>query len=130
MYAHARMLDIRDGKKFKTISSDKIHVWLVTNTRFTKQSERYARCHGVRLTGWNHPYEFSLQNMIVKARAYPITVIPALTKDAREVLTKHNMILAQDLVPYTPEQLTTQFAIPENTARKIHKQVLEIISPQ
>lgn len=130
MYAHARTLDIREGKKFKSVPADNMHVWLITNTQFTKQSERYARCHDIRLTGWNHPHEFSLQNMIVQARAYPITVIPALTKEAREVLTKHNMILAQDLVPYTPEQLHVQFAIPEQTARKIHTQALKIISPQ
>ena len=62
MYGDARMADIarfeESAGREKDIQS---HIlWLFTNTKFTEKAIAYAKCRGIRLTGWNYPADNNL----------------------------------------------------------------------
>lgn len=127
MYAKARMDDIAENQNNK--GDHKEHVsWLMTNTKFTSSSTIYAECKGMKLTGWSYPKGDDLEKMIVEKKAYPITVLPAVTRFARDQFIKHNMLLVQDLAPYSIEQFQKDFSLPRSVAEKIHLQVSEIVT--
>jgi hypothetical protein len=127
MYADARMKDISSNKINNKEGSRHFHTWVITNATFTDHAQKFAECAGVRLTGWNYPSKNSLQAMIVRTKAYPITVLPSLSRDAREKLTKHGLVLAQDILPYTKETLVKDFNIAPQTAFKIQKEVAQLL---
>jgi len=127
MYADARMKDISSNVKNNKGGTRHFHTWIMTNTMFTSQSEKFAGCSDVRLTGWNYPSKDSLQKMIEQTKAYPITVLPSLSHDAREKLTKQGFVLVQDILPYTKEKLVNDFDIAPNTAIKIQNEVSQLL---
>jgi hypothetical protein len=127
MYADARMKDIASNKINNKDGSRHFHTWVITNATFTEHAQKFARCAGVRLTGWNYPNKDSLQSIIVRTKAYPVTVLPSLSRDAREKLTKYGLVLAQDILPYTKETLIRDFGIAPQTAAKIQKEVAQLL---
>lgn len=127
MYADARMKDIASNETNHKKGTRHFHTWVMTNSEFTSQATKFAECSGVHLTGWNYPNKDSLQKMIIRTKAYPITVLPSLSHDAREKLTKHGLVLAQDLLPYTKELLVKDFNIAPQTAARIQKEVSHLL---
>lgn len=127
MYADARMKDIASNSINHKNGTRHFHTWVMTNTEFTSQATKFAECSGVHLTGWNYPNKDSLQKMIVRTKAYPVTVLPSLSHDAREKLTKHGLVLAQDLLPYTKETLIKDFNIAPQTAAKLQREISQLL---
>lgn len=127
MYADARMKDIASNPKNNAGGTKYFHTWIMTNTVFTDQSQKFSECSGVRLTGWNYPNKDSLQKMIERTKAYPITVIPSMSHDARQKLTAHGLVLAQDILPYTKEKLIKDFDIAPTTAVRIQNEVSKLL---
>lgn len=127
MYADARLMDIQRGAKAKGDNSSYV-IWFVTNTKFTDTSIRYAECRGVKLIGWNYPVgEGNLEDLIVRSRMYPVTVLPSVTIAAREAFAKHNLILAQDLLTYTEKDLVKKFKIPAGTAKNLLREAHQLL---
>ena len=125
MYADSRFMDIQRGQeksKDKKLK-DSLLIWLVTNTKFTDKAQKYAGCRDVHLRGWGYPKTGNLEDMIISKKVYPITALPSISHFEREQFAKKNMILAQDLLPYTPEQLTHDFGIPPEIATKLRSEV-------
>ena len=127
MYADARMKDIASNPINHKNGTRHFHTWVMTNTEFTSHATKFASCAGVHLTGWNYPNKESLQSLIVRTKAYPITVLPSLSHDAREKLTKHGLVLAQDILPYTKETLVKDFGIASQTAARLQKEVSQLL---
>lgn len=127
MYADARMKDIANNPDNNGRGTKHFHTWIMTNTVFTDQSQKFAECGGVRLTGWNYPNKDSLQKMIERTKAYPITVLPSMSHDAREKLTGEGLVLVQDILPYTKEKLIKDFDIAPATAVKIQNEVSKLL---
>lgn len=128
MYADARLMDIQRAAKARGDKSTYI-IWVITNTRFTDTSIRYAECRGVKLVGWNYPNgEGSLEDMIIRSRMYPITVLPSITTAAREAFAMHNIVLAQDLLTYTEKDLVKKLKIQPATAKALIREVSELLN--
>ena len=128
MYADARFMDIvRRIEKQKNKETSHYSIWMVTNTKFTQKSIDYAECRGVKLLGWNYPEENNLEEMIVRKKMYPITILPSLTRFARDQFTDKNMILAQDILPYSIEQLGSDFGINETLAKKLLQEAQKLL---
>lgn len=127
MYGDARMKDIASNPANSKNGERHFHTWIMTNTVFTDQSQKFAECSGVRLTGWNYPSKDSLQKMIERTKAYPITVLPSMSEDARQKLTAHGLVLAQDILPYTKEKLVKDFDIAPHTAARIQNEVAQLL---
>ena len=128
MYADARLIDIVKAEPEKEQTDYENTMWVVTNTKFTDQSIKYAQCRGIRLTGWNHPRGASLEDVISQKKLYPVTVLPSLPKLVLPELVKRNIILAQDLLTYEKHDLISNFGVTEEIAEQLVREVSGLMS--
>lgn len=126
MYAESRVRDINNLDQNKKKNKQYIP-WLITNTKFTDTSIRYAKAYNLDLTGWTYPKGKSLEDLITEKKIYPVTVIPSMTKNALEEIAKRGLILAQDLLPYSAEDLALEFNINPYKAKAIFNEVQELV---
>ena len=126
MYADARLIDIVKNEPEKNQQKFEYAMWLVTNTKFTDAAIQYAKCRGIRLTGWNYPRGASLEDIIADKKLYPVTVLPSLPKLLLPVLAKNNIILAQDLLTYDAKDLVRTFNVLPEVADKLVREVASI----
>lgn len=127
MYAGARCEDIAKHHR-EALGEKKEHcMWLFTNTKFTSKAIAYARCRGIKLTGWDYPKEENLQKLIERHALYPVTVLPSVGHFEREQFAKENIMLARDLAPLKPLDLVKKHGIDEKTAREIIKEAHTLV---
>ena len=129
MYGDARMADIarfeESAGREKEIQS---HIlWLFTNTKFTSKAIVYAKCRNIRLTGWNYPANKSLENLILDKKIYPITVLPSIGRFSLGQFAKKGLLLAQDLLPYSAQDLSREFGLPAKDAEKISAEAEKLV---
>ncbi|MBI1999104.1 MAG: restriction endonuclease [Parcubacteria group bacterium] len=119
MYAWARLDDIRRIEEAKEKNHASHGMWVITNTKFTESALQYAACKKLRTTGWNNPRNAGLEDIITQYALYPVTVLPSLDRYSLQTFARHNMMLAQDIIPYSGEDLAQKFGIKKSTAEKI-----------
>lgn len=117
MYTFARLLDIENHQKKR--EKEKHKAWLFTNTKFTQSAIRYAAHKGIKLTGWKYPKRESLEKLIEGKSLYPVTVLPAINRYAKERFAQHNIYFAKDLIHFTPKQFQRMFGIKRKIAENI-----------
>lgn len=71
--------------------------WLVTNTRFTRNAIRYARCSNLTLLGWDYPTNRGLREMIETARVHPLTALTTLHDGEKRQLLENNIVLCKSV---------------------------------
>jgi hypothetical protein len=130
MYAQARLDDIVAAESKEAKKKYEYAMWVVTNTKFTDRAVAYARCRGIRLTGWNYPRGESLEDVISQKKLYPVTVLPSLPKGLLPQLAARNIILAQDLLPYESRDLVREFGITKELAERIAREVSGMLGTQ
>lgn len=98
LYTYARFLDIKE-----VLETDPIHqkenyqVWLITNTKITKDSIDYSQCQGMKLLSWTYPTNESLKTMIVETKLLPVTSLTSLTEKQLDTLIGRGIITIVDL---------------------------------
>jgi CRISPR/Cas system-associated exonuclease Cas4 (RecB family) len=127
MYADARLMDIQRRQEQEG-SKENYIMWVITNTKFTQSAITYGNCREVKLVGWNYPRKENFEFMITKKKMYPVTVLPSLTRAARDAFTEKNLILAQDILPYNPKQLQKDFSLSEKLAVKLTKEAQVLLA--
>ncbi len=127
MYAEARREDIAKARRRKKDCNVPHIMWVITNTRFTSQCIKYAKCKGMRLTGWSYPKGASLEEIVTKHALYPVTTLPSVNRPAREIFAQHNMMLAQDIAPYSARDLEKKFGINKTSAQKIAREAHALV---
>ncbi len=128
MYADARLADIVKNEGPKNQSEYEYAMWVVTNTKFTDTAIQYAKCQGIRLTGWNYPRGASLEDVIADKKLYPVTILPSLPKSLLPKLAENNIILAQDLLTYGQRDMVRQFGITSELADKLVQEISGMIA--
>lgn len=119
MYSWARFLDIKEASE-KTEKTQSVHeAWIVTNTKFTTKAIAFAECRGVRMTGWHYPGQESLEALIERKSLYPATILPSLSRFAREQLVKAGILFAKEIASFDPFQLAKKIDIPLALAKSI-----------
>jgi hypothetical protein len=126
MYAHARLLDIKDNQKNNT--DNEYTMWVVTNTKFTSSAIHYAKCKDIKLVGWSYPRGNSLEKMIEKKKLYPITVLPSMTPELLKLFAEQKMVLAQDLLPYEISELVDGFKITKKQAEVLIMEAQKLLA--
>lgn len=99
LYIQSRFVDVQkkwNSKPNKTTFLKQS--WIVSNTRFTKEAKKYARCVGINLLSWNYPEGNGINKNIDRYGLYPITTLTSLTKREKELLIEKNIILTQELL--------------------------------
>ncbi len=130
MYADARLIDVLGNESESNKKKFEYGMWVVTNTKFTDTAIEYAKCRGIRLTGWNYPRGASLEDIIADKKMYPVTILPSLPKLLLPILAQKNIILVQDLITYDIESMIRQFGITREVAAKLINEVSAIIGPK
>lgn len=101
LYVRARFEDIlkrlRAEEQQGSPMSHLYHgVWLVTNTKCTRDAIQYGGCAGVKIIGWSYPHNESLQNMIEELKLYPITCLLTLSQNSKRAFLERGIVLAKD----------------------------------
>ena len=94
LYVHARYEDLRTTPD---ASSRVDEGWLVTNTRFTQNAIRYARCSNLTLLGWDYPRAHNLLSMIEEARVHPLTCLTTLSDGEKKRLLDNRIVLCKNI---------------------------------
>ncbi len=72
-------------------------LWIVTNTQFTSQAVKYAKCAGIELMSWRHPRGRSLAELIDKTGLHPVTAITKLSKRQKDYILTHGLVLCREV---------------------------------
>ncbi len=98
LYIRSRFNDIYDKWSADGTLGDKEYEgWVVTNTHFTTDAEKFGKCSGLKLKSWNYPYEKSLKDLIDEAGLHPITSLKSLsTKDKKDIVSQ-DVVLCREL---------------------------------
>ncbi|MDI6737296.1 MAG: restriction endonuclease [Nanoarchaeota archaeon] len=97
LYVYARYLDLKD--KFTG-------AMIITNSRFSEQSEMYSKSVGLKLMGWSHPEGQSLQNIIDIYAVYPITVLHTVDNASLGRLLVKNIVTVSDILSMPVSRLS------------------------
>jgi hypothetical protein len=98
LYMKSRFEDIKKWHEVKKINQNhKKKIMIVTNTKFTKNAIKYAKCVDIELLGWAWPRKGNLEKLIDKLKAHPITVLGSLTKYQKEFLLSRDVVMCFQL---------------------------------
>ena len=89
LYVYARYLDLKD--KFTG-------AMIITNSRFSEQSEVYANSVGLKLMGWSYPAGKSLQEIVDRYAIYPITVLHSIDNASVGRLLVKDIVTVADIL--------------------------------
>lgn len=104
LYIRSRVNDIINKRKcLPEFAEFSFNGWVVTNTRFTKDAEKYGLCSGLKLMGWDFPIGNSLKENIEKYHFFPITVLTVLTKKQKAQLLEKRIVLCRQLLTPTKD---------------------------
>ena len=99
LYIHSRFQDIaRNEANVAERDSFLKPGWVVTNTRFTSDAQKYGTCIGLYLLSWNYPTKNSLKRRIDRYGLYPITVSTLLSGREKELLLERGPVLCQEVL--------------------------------
>lgn len=129
LYVHSRFEDIRKAFEISEHKNSHVHEgWLVTNTRCSMDAIKYAECVGLRVVSWRYPEREGLEKMIEEKRLYPVTILPAATKNAVQTLTSRNIILADEISEMDEKVFLEMSGLDRQTALIIKKEADELCS--
>jgi hypothetical protein len=127
LYVHSRFNDIRKAFEVSELQNSHVHEgWLVTNTRCSADAIKYAECVGLKIVSWRYPEKESLEMMIEGKRLYPVTILPAATKNAIQLLTTHDIILADEIATMDEQIFLEKSGLDRATAFSIKKEADEL----
>jgi len=102
----ARLQDVRRGNEVGVKNAvDAERGWVVVNTKLSDQAKQYARCKNVRMTAWGYPEGESLNEMVERTKAYPVTLLRP-PHHVRVELSKADILTAQQLIDMEEETRT------------------------
>ena len=95
---------------------------IVTNTKFTSQAIKYSEYQGVSLLGWRYPKKRGLETLIAKRNLYPITILPSLKPELKNIFVQDGKILARDILKISPQKFSKKHKIPLWKLQKLIKE--------
>ncbi|MFO7872050.1 MAG: restriction endonuclease [Candidatus Undinarchaeales archaeon] len=118
--------DMRKGFK-KGKSKEKFeNIWLVTNTKFSAHSIRYAKAKKMRLIGWDYPKGNDLRHLIKKKGIYPVTILDGNKKVIKK-FTDKGILLIKEVNEKTVNELNNKTKISKKKLKKIKKAARKIL---
>lgn len=98
LYIQSRFKDVEKQWLKREGHADKFHQgWIVTNTRFTSDAEKFGNCSGLSLISWDYPHQGSLKERIEVAGAHPITSLTSISKANKQKLINNGNVLCMDI---------------------------------
>lgn len=125
LYIHSRFLDIRHrpGTAEETDFSS-FEGWVITNTRFSEDAEKYGKCVGLHLVSWDYPHHGSLKDLVENAGLFPVTALTGLNRKQKQLLIEQGIVLCSDLSNHPG--LFSIAGVSGNSLTKVMKEVEEL----
>ena len=99
LYVQARFEDLVrsefDGRNPNKLPFEN---WLITNTKFTTNVLKYAKCMNMKMLGWSYPHEGNLQDLIEKYDLEPVTMLTTLSSSEKKELVEKGIVLCSGIV--------------------------------
>jgi hypothetical protein len=112
LYVYARYLDLKETQGFN-------EAVLLTNTPCTAEAIKYAQCVGLKIISWRYPPGESLEHYIESKKLYPVTVLTIMNNYLNRRFREEGIVLAKDLLRFTPQSLVQKFSMKETLAKKL-----------
>ncbi len=128
LYIHSRFKDIEQRwKSTPGLEKRSFHGWVFTNTRFTEDAMKYARCVGLRMVSWDHPPKEGLKDMIQQTGLFPVTVLTHLTRKQKQELLEQEIVLCRQL--YRRQGVLDQLGLKPGKKKKVIAEIQDLIDP-
>ncbi|UCE94299.1 MAG: restriction endonuclease [Flavobacteriaceae bacterium] len=125
LYIQSRFNDIKNRlEKDKTNGFTDYQGWIFTNTRFTSDAIKYAKCSGLQLVSWDYPENKSLKYRINKSKLFPITSLTSLTKREKQYFLEQGIVLCKEI--YETPELLRKNGFSKTRTRKIHEDIIDL----
>jgi len=95
LYMKARFEDLEKGGYYGQKKPKQI---IVTNTKFTDNAKKYAKCSGVDVLSWNYPKMKNLHDLILDSNIHPVTAVFSLSKNVRNELISKKIVTIDQLI--------------------------------
>ncbi len=79
--------------------------WIMTNTRFSTDAIKYAKCQNLRLTSWAYPKGEGLVDLIEHTRLFPITMITQFSHNDKMRLLSSGVVTCRQLLEPANQEL-------------------------
>lgn len=122
LYVHARYEDL---KQAPTQSSRVDEGWLVTNTQFTSNAIRYARCTNLTILAWDYPRTRGLMHMIEEARVHPLTCLTTLSDGEKRRLLGNRIVLCKSV---QTEHVLKEYGVAPNKIPQVLEEAQRLCS--
>lgn len=127
MYVRSRFEDISRGLATqKKYVGYKIEMWVVTNTKFTTDAQKYGNCYDMHMLSWQNPRSGSLAKLINQAGIHPITALTCLTRTQKKELVYNGVVLCRQLV--TNQKIMKKIGLNELAIKKILHEAEEVMA--
>jgi hypothetical protein len=113
LYVKARYDDL---KQASLLSMRVDEGWLITNTRFTQNAIRYARCSNLTLLGWDYPRTRGLLTMIEEGKVHPLTCLTTLSDGEKRRFLDNKIVLCKSV---TTEHLLKEYGVKPDRAPRV-----------
>jgi len=98
LYVKARFNDLkRTIFEYEDAPSTMTKGMIITNTKFTHNVIKYAKCSGMEMIGWNYPQHGNLYDMIEETNLHPLTCLVELPKAHKRILVDRGIITCKSL---------------------------------
>ncbi len=101
---------------------------IITNTKFTNNARKYARCVGLGMISWDYPEKGNLYDLIEETGLQPLTSMTSLSKREKEMLIENGVIDCADLDK--SRQPLEEIGMSNSKINKVLKEVHEVCSVQ
>lgn len=133
MYTYARFKDIeqcwQDAEHARRGREAHFHeAWLVTNTHCTKDARVFAECNKLRIVSWHYPERASLEDFIERKGLYPVTMLPSITRRARDLFFKAGITIAREVATGASESIAKATGLPRDFVLKLQAEARELCS--
>lgn len=126
LYIQSRFLDVKSqwelDPELKGLS---LQGWVVTNTRFSPDAVKYARCIGLNLLSWDYPASKCLKDYIDEFRLYPITCLTGISDAEKKTLLEKNVVLSREL--QEDPGLLLRIGVADSRMEKIQEEIAKLI---
>lgn len=127
LYVQSRVADIiKKQKQMKKFIDISFSGWVVTNTRFSKESMDYGKCIGLHLVGWDYPKGNGLKDLLEKTKMYPITLLNYLNKKEKKYLADTGFVTCSQLL--RNQEVLDKLNLKNHKRKSLIKELEEICS--
>ena len=102
LYMRARFDDITNSGYYGQKQSRQV---IVTNTKFTTNAKKYAKCSGTEVVSWNFPVKKNLHDYILESNIHPITALESLPKSVKNKFIERKIVTIKELAKNNFEKI-------------------------